>query len=151
MVTFSRQFLLISLLTIFLDQLSKYCILYFAPILSSSYLTIHLVTNTGAGFGIFQNSSFILGLVSLGVAIAIITFYHKLDPKELLFWAFLLGGTIGNMFDRLFRGFVIDFIDFSFWPAFNIADAAITIAVVGIILQNMVPGLFEKTNKKKKK
>ena len=49
-------------------------------------------------------------------------------------FALFLGGVIGNLIDRAFRGYVIDFISFKFWPAFNIADACISIAVIGLII-----------------
>ena len=51
----------------------------------------------------------------------------------------LLGGTIGNLIDRIFLGHVIDFIDFGFWPAFNIADSAISIAIILILYQELKP------------
>ena len=51
-----------------------------------------------------------------------------------LLWGVFLGGVIGNLVDRLMRGVVIDFIDLGFWPAFNIADAAITVSTIGLII-----------------
>ena len=45
-----------------------------------------------------------------------------------------LGGVVGNMFDRLIRGRVVDFIDFTYWPAFNVADAALTVSAIGLVI-----------------
>jgi len=128
-------FILLTLSIVFFDQLFKFLIYQFQPQWNLSILKIHFIQNTGAGFGILQNQSFWLGLISLVVAIVIIISYTKI-PKERvpqLLFALFLGGVLGNMIDRLFRKFVIDFVDFSFWPAFNLADSCVTIAVIGLI------------------
>jgi signal peptidase II len=67
--------------------------------------------------------------MSLIVIIAIL-----LTKKDLISLGFLLGGTIGNLIDRLLYGYVIDFIDFKIWPSFNIADTFNTIAVFLLII-----------------
>ena len=97
------------------------------------------VHNTGAAFGLFQGQSFLLTIVaSVGVAALLLYalfFHHKfpfLDNRlGKLALGLMLGGTVGNLIDRIHLGYVTDFIDFNFWPAFNIADPAI---VVGVIL-----------------
>ena len=125
-----------TLVVLILDQLSKYVVSVTAPNLNWFVVTIHLIQNTGAGFGIFQNQTLWLGLLSLIVALGVILNYRKIPVEKvpLLLWGLFLGGVIGNMLDRLFRGYVIDFIDLGFWPAFNVADAAITIAVLGLLV-----------------
>ncbi|MBI2665171.1 signal peptidase II [Candidatus Woesearchaeota archaeon] len=67
-------------------------------------------------------------------------FYYLKSPPELqqekkiyLLYAVLLGGIIGNLIDRLVYGYVIDFLHFSFWPAFNIADTSISLSIIGLI------------------
>jgi signal peptidase II len=133
---FQLWFAGITLLVVVLDQLSKYLILYFNPSWNLGLLSIHLIKNTGAGFGILQNQSFWLGIVSLAAALMILFEYQKVDKKywsQVLF-GILLGGILGNMFDRFFRGFVVDFIDLGWWPAFNIADAGITLSIIGLII-----------------
>lgn len=121
---------------ILIDQLTKYLVLKFQPAFSSKYLAIHLVKNTGAGFGIFKDQAFVLAIVSLAVAITIIYLYPSFPKTNLVQFsaALFLGGTIGNMIDRITKEYVIDFIDFSFWPAFNMADAAITMGAIGLII-----------------
>ena len=97
------------------------------------------VHNTGAAFGLFQGQSFLLTIIALvGVAALLLYaffFHHKfpfLDNRlGKLALGLVLGGTVGNLIDRIYLGYVTDFIDFNFWPAFNIADSAI---VVGIII-----------------
>lgn len=124
------------LLVVILDQLSKYLIARFNPHYNLKILTLHLVQNTGAGFGILPGQTFWLGLVSALVA-GIILFYYQKIPKHKfpqIFFALFLGGILGNLIDRLFRGVVVDFIDFSFWPAFNLADSFITISVLALII-----------------
>jgi len=90
-----------------------------------------VVTNTGAAFGILQGSTLFLIIVSC-VAVLAITAYLRYYPFAL---ALILGGTIGNLIDRVFLGHVIDFIDVGFWPVFNIADSANTVGVILLVWQ----------------
>ena len=120
---------------ILLDQFFKYLVLKFQPAIDWNFLAIHLVKNTGAGFGILQNHTFALTLISFLVVLVIIYLYPSI-PKQTfpqLMVSLFLAGTISNLIDRAARKFVVDFIDFSFWPAFNIADVAITIGAIGLV------------------
>ena len=98
-------------------------------------LSLQLVHNTGAAFSVLQNSTALLGLLSLGVGIALIFWiWHErvLPVWQSLAAAALLGGTLGNGLDRWRLGYVVDFlalepIDF---PIFNGADVAINLAVL---------------------
>lgn len=128
-------FSIITTVVIILDQLTKYLIQLLKPNLNLKIFTITFIKNTGAGFGMLQGQNFLLTIVSLIVALAVIFFYKKIPPEKFLqtMFALFLGGVIGNLIDRLFRGYVIDFIDFGFWPAFNIADACLSVAVVGLV------------------
>ncbi|MBI4980389.1 signal peptidase II [Candidatus Woesearchaeota archaeon] len=130
------MFGVIVLLTIGLDQLLKYIILISNPSLNFNILTIHLVQNTGAGFGVLKNQTLLLGIISLCVVLAVLFNYKKIQKEYLpqVWWGIFLGGVVGNLIDRFFRGMVIDFIDFSFWPAFNAADAVITVSVIGLVI-----------------
>lgn len=128
--------MLSALVTLVFDQVLKYVVALFSPNLSFLFLSLHLVQNTGAGFGLFKDHTPWLAIISLIVALAVIYYYPKL-PKEKLpqfLWGLFLGGVLGNLVDRILRGYVVDFIDVGFWPAFNLADAAITVAVIGLIL-----------------
>lgn len=132
MVLFSS----VSLLVLIIDQLTKYVVSILQPQLNLKILLIHYVQNTGAGFGILRDQANILTFISLAVALAMI-FMYKHIPKERVpqvLFAVFLGGVVGNLLDRLFRGYVVDFIDLNFWPTFNVADAAISLAAVGLVV-----------------
>jgi len=122
----------IAVVVIVADQLSKFFIDYVQP--QSSF--IHLVQNTGAGFGILKGQTLWLALISFIVAVVVIINYKKLPPALFpqVLWGLFLGGVIGNLIDRALRGYVIDFIDMQIWPTFNVADAAITASVIGLVV-----------------
>ncbi len=129
-------FVTITLIVVLLDQLTKFLIYKFKPNWDLLILKIQFIQNTGAGFGILKGQTFWLGIISLIVALGIIFSYNRI-PKEKwiqVLFATFLGGVIGNLIDRFFRKFVIDFINFGFWPAFNIADACISVSVVGLVI-----------------
>ena len=96
------------------------------------------VTNTGSAFGLFKSLNWFFMLFSIAVIIGI--FYYlrrKINEKEKflqLAIGLLLGGTIGNMTDRILYGAVTDFLDFRIWPVFNVADSAVTVSVIILII-----------------
>ena len=139
-------FFIITLLIVAIDQYTKYLIESTKPMFNIGFIKIQYSTNTGAGFGILQNNSFLLGIISTVAAIAILYYYPKVKQTKLtaILFALLVAGTIGNGIDRLTKRYVVDFIATSFWPSFNIADAAITIAVIGIIIIMLQEELQEK-------
>ena len=130
------MFLAVSLLTVLLDQSSKYAVDKIRPEWNLGFLSIHFVHNTGAGFGILKGQMGLLAFISALVALAVIFFYHKIPQEKIpqILFGLFLGGVVGNLIDRTFRGYVIDFFDLSFWPVFNIADMAISISVIGLVL-----------------
>lgn len=110
--------------------------------------------NRGAAWGMLEGQMWLFSIVTIGVICAIIYFYHKEAKGKPLFQVglmLLLGGAIGNFIDRLFRGEVVDFVDVLIpimnydFPIFNIADAALTIAVVVLMI-----GLIAEDKKEKK-
>lgn len=125
-ITKKKKFLLffgISLLVVIADQATK-------------FLIPGAVQNTGAAFGLFQDSSMFLIGFAIAVIVVILCFYKQIPKKYsiLTYVSLIFGGTIGNLIDRIAFGFVRDFIDLRVWPAFNIADAAVTIGVIGLIV-----------------
>jgi signal peptidase II len=93
-----------------------------------------LVHNRGAAFGIFKNQTVLFVVTSL---VAIIIIGYKLKTRRtgrldifVVSLVLILAGALGNLIDRLFLGYVVDFLDFRIWPVFNIADSAITIGAV---------------------
>jgi len=135
-------FLLTALLIVVADQLSKVWIRSNLAIGQSlpetGFFRLTHVNNTGAAFGLFQGQSFALTIVaSVGIAVilAYSLFIYRRFPyldnmlgKSVL--GLVLGGTVGNLVDRVRFGYVTDFIDFGLWPAFNIADSAVTVGVI---------------------
>jgi signal peptidase II len=133
---------LIAFLILAADQFTKSWIRSFPEgqtVLRIGFFQIAHIQNTGAAFGIFQGLSGVLAIFSmLGVALILLyafflsrrfpAYDNRLNRVAL---GLILGGTAGNLIDRFRFGYVIDFIDFHYWPAFNIADPAI---VVGTIL-----------------
>ncbi|MBW2975371.1 signal peptidase II [Candidatus Woesearchaeota archaeon] len=131
----------ISTLIVISDQITKYLIssrikLHDSIPLIKDILHLTHIQNTGAGFGMLKGWNIILILISM-IIIGVILFYFKRIEKEKQIHipiALVLGGAIGNLTDRILLGHVIDFIDFRVWPAFNIADSAITIGALWLML-----------------
>lgn len=130
-----------ALLIIIIDQLTKFFVSKNMPINSSipfikNILHITYIQNRGAGFGLFQGQQLILIWISVIVIGIIFYYYDKIpaDKSVQLAVGLILGGTIGNLMDRIRLSYVIDFIDFRIWPAFNIADSCITIGVILLII-----------------
>ncbi len=135
-------FFLTALLVVVADQFSKIGIrsnLAMGESLPETGLfRLTHVYNTGAAFGLFQGQSFPLTVVAIfGIVVILLftlLFYHRfplLDSrlgKPAL--GLILGGTVGNLIDRLRFGGVTDFIDVGVWPAFNIADSAIVVGTI---------------------
>ncbi|MHB8423381.1 MAG: signal peptidase II [Leptospirales bacterium] len=141
-----RFYMLIAGGVFILDQLTKYAIqriLFEGESLTviPHFFNIVSIRNTGIVFGLFQdpNGWIHRGIfIVLTIAAAILILYYSRRKKEVgggEFYplALILGGAIGNLSDRILKGKVVDFLDFSFlghhWPAFNVADSAIVIGV----------------------
>jgi len=132
-------FWLIAIVTIVLDQLTKWVVTSTMEVGRSipvfPFFSLTHIRNTGAGFGILQGQNTIFILVALIAIVAIVLMMKKILEKHhtTVFATLILGGAAGNLIDRLVYGSVTDFLNFSFWPAFNLADAALTIGVLGLI------------------
>ena len=88
--------------------------------------------NSGAAFGLAQSGGtlFLLASVLVSAGIVIYVFRNQMTAAACVFAGLILGGTAGNGYDRLFHGWVTDFIALHWWPVFNVADSAITVGVV---------------------
>lgn len=140
-----RKFLWLAVIIVALDQLTKFIA---ADYLASHgemqlapFLSFVLVHNTGAAFGILSNAggwqNIFFIVVALTACVVILWMSWRLGPQELVLalgLMLILGGALGNLLDRLIHGYVIDFIDVYYrqwhWPAFNIADSAITMGAI---------------------
>ena len=134
-------FLTLSIFIILIDQFSKYFIFYnYKKVININFLLFRLdfVKNYGAAFNIFSGNRIFLSCISIIFTILLtylILRRNNLNLLDLLSYSFILGGTVGNGIDRIFKGFVIDFINLNFinFPVFNIADISINIGLVFII------------------
>jgi signal peptidase II len=128
---------------VFLDQSAKYLIQAYLPldqeiILIPKLLSLTHLTNTGASFGILRGMNSFLIVLGLGVVVFLFyQIYQKEQTEPLWPFALIIGGAISNVLDRVMHGFVIDFIQIPFWPSFNIADSAITIGVITLIIYSL--------------
>ena len=139
-----EKILAFSICIVFLDQITKFLVLNTlgyerSKNIFSNLLNLNLVRNKGAAFSLFSNSTNILTITSILATLVLITIILKSPPKS--FWnsiglAYLLGGTVGNGIDRLFKGYVLDFIEIVpiNFPIFNIADISINIAIICFII-----------------
>ncbi|MBN2471354.1 MAG: signal peptidase II [Anaerolineae bacterium] len=136
--------LAIAAAVILLDQLTKALVVanlglheQFAPVEAlRPYFTFTYVRNTGAAFGLFPSGGMIFIVVALVVTVMIVYFYRTIPDQTPLMRAALglqLGGAWGNLIDRLRLGYVVDFLDFKFWPVFNVADSAIVVGVLVLL------------------
>ncbi len=139
------KFLLLLTLPLYaLDQATKWLALHYVTpeeprIIVPEFFALVFVTNTGAAFGSFKNNNLffvILSCVALIVVVTMLLRQHPRDGWRDVSLALLLAGVLGNLTDRLLHGHVIDFLLFDLhvpfahpWPAFNVADACICIAV----------------------
>ena len=128
-------FLFLSIFIILVDQITKYLMSYNHKILlNKDFLLFKLdfIKNYGAAFNIFSGSRIFLSLISIIFSIMLIYLIlrkNTLNSFNLYSYSFILGGTVGNGIDRIFKGFVVDFINLNFinFPVFNIADISINI------------------------
>ena len=134
-------FILLSILIILSDQLTKYIInLNHTSLINNDliFFSIDYVKNYGAAFNIFSGSRIFLSTVSTIITLYLIYFIlckKNISNLDLLSYSFILAGTVGNGLDRIIKGYVIDFINLNFinFPVFNIADISINIGFIFII------------------
>lgn len=141
----------VALVVVLLDQVSK---ITMSRLLSygqsetiNSVLNLVMVYNQGAAFSFLANSGgwqrWFFSALALAVSIFIVWMLNRNANQRMFCWSLslILGGAVGNLIDRLAYGHVIDFLDFHIrgwhWPAFNIADSAITIGAVLFVLDEL--------------
>ena len=143
------RWLWLSLLVIIFDQITKFFALHYLtfdqPIFITPFFNLTLAKNPGAAFSFLAQmggwQGWLFGFIAILVSIVIIYWLYKLSSGKI--WlpvalALILGGALGNLCDRLAHGYVVDFLDFYIgnwhWPAFNLADSAISIGAVMLII-----------------
>ena len=143
---FNLTLFFLFLTLVILDQITKALVINFFNLYDSVALlpmiNLTFVVNYGFAFGLLNNPSLNQILVSLVILAIIIYFLYLLiktqDKIFQLTLTLILAGALGNFVDRIFRGFVIDFIDIYIgkyhWPAFNIADSCITLGFIVLMI-----------------
>ena len=147
-----KRWFALSLIIILLDQLSKYIAVDIIPLYESievlPFFNWTLLYNEGAAFsflsdqGGWQRWFFIILSTIVTTVLAIWLFRLKDDEQSIaLSLSLIIGGAIGNLIDRVLLGHVVDFIHLHYqeyyWPAFNVADSAITVGVVIMIIDSL--------------
>ena len=147
--------IILTLIILLIDQITKVLIIKYlynsSTVLIPNILNLTYVENTGAAFGIGSNSTIMFVIVNI-IIIGLITYFiyakkEDISNSMLLSLHLVLAGGIGNLIDRILRGFVVDYIDinpiFKF-PVFNIADVCITIGCIIIIIHLIVNAIKER-------
>jgi signal peptidase II len=142
--------LLVIILVFILDRLTKEIIINYETnnqiIFINDYLNFNLIWNTGIGFGLFsQNANIYYHFITFlifSVIIFLVYLIAKADFSEKILFSLILGGAIGNLYDRLIYFAVPDFIDFHIrdfhWFTFNIADIFITLGIILIVINDLI-------------
>ena len=145
--------LIISILIIAADQITKYLVVSGMSIGDTAFslglFDITYVKNEGAAFSMLSGRMSLLSIISIVFCIAVVIYWIKKKPTHPLLCTSLMmifSGAFANAIDRIFRGFVVDFINATFisFPVFNIADIAITVGAGLLILYEI---LFDKEDK----
>jgi len=144
----------LALLLVVLDQLSKYWVSanfdYGSARAVTGFFNLVLTHNKGAAFSFLASAAgwqrgffIVIALIAI-VVISVLLARRVGDKLFCLALALILGGAIGNVLDRIVLGHVVDFLDFHFagwhWPAFNLADSAITVGAVLLVADSFRPG-----------
>lgn len=135
-------YILIIIIGVFLDRVSKvYAVNNFIenPI-QGNFLNFTYLENRGAAFGILQDSRLFFIILTIAIVVGLIYYFvknYKTNPKILnIALALIISGALGNFYDRLFQGYVVDFLEFAFvrFPVFNVADILVTVGSFLIII-----------------
>ena len=145
--------IILSLIFFFIDSLSKHLNINKKPLgisneVINNFFYITHINNEGAAFSILNGKTIFLIVISIIVIIILLNYIRKNNIKDklsIISISLVIGGSLGNLFDRITKGYVVDFLDFHIFgynfPVFNIADTFIT---VGVFL------LFISLNRKEK-
>jgi signal peptidase II len=150
-----NKYYLITLLILIADHVTKWLVRTHLGAdgmieMIPGYLRLRYAENSGVAFGYFDTvhsawKPYILGALAILAVVIIFIYGSRTSPKRVLLQAALaitMGGILGNLFDRIIRGYVVDFIEFHihesfYWPTFNIADSAITIGITLLLIDTV--------------
>lgn len=137
-----KKLLSLSIICLIIDQLFKYIVvsnikLHHGIIVIPNFFSLFHVRNTGAAWSILEGNRLLLIILSIFALVAIYIFFirnKELDNLEIVCYGVLIGGILGNLCDRIIRGYVIDYLKFDIFnyhfPVFNFADICIVVSVI---------------------
>lgn len=139
------QSFVIALIILVLDQTTKYLVKShispFEIIRILPFFNIVYVENTGSAFGMFRSLGNVFFIAVAALAMVFVSILIIQDKDNRLNLSLILGGAAGNLTDRLIYGYVIDFLDVYVsryhWPAFNVADSALTIGILLLMIKTV--------------
>ena len=146
---------------VFVDQLTKWLAIIFlkgneSAVVINNVLKFTYIENTGAAFGMLSEHRWVFLLISTLAIIGITVYMIKWRPQSKLLYvavSFIIGGGIGNMIDRVYLGYVVDFIDFYAFPnlwkyIFNVADSFVCVGA-GMVMLYLILSMINDTKKEK--
>lgn len=153
----------LAILVIAADQVSKWWITaslsYGDPWVFTSFFNFTLLHNYGAAFSFLSDAGgwqkWFFSTIAVAISVGIVVWMSRLNPSrrlELIALSLVLGGAVGNLYDRLTLGYVVDFIvvhyQDNYWPAFNIADSAICVGAVLLVVDSLTADRHSKSEAK---
>ena len=137
-----KKMYIISLLVVIIDRITKILVEKFLDgkvlVIIKKFFYLTCVRNDGAAFSIFENKVLFLAILGI-IALLALIYYITKHNKNNIGYFFLVGGILGNLIDRIFLGYVVDFIGIEFfgnqYPIFNIADIFIVIGAIFVIFE----------------
>ena len=148
------RIILITLITLVIDQTSKYLILlnmkeYESIPIINNFFKVTFMKNTGAAFSFLEGNVPLIIIVTSIIIIFILRYIKITNPKrqEKIFYSLIIGGAFGNLIDRIVHGYVIDFLDFNLfgynYPVFNVADISIVVGIFSLIILSIIESRSE--------
>ena len=151
-----KKIFLLAIIGIFLDQVTKLLVTGFLNLnqvinVIDGFFSITYVRNTGAAWGMFSNNTLFISIISILFLFILIKYIKELPKIDFLYvvaFGLIIGGIIGNLIDRLLRGYVVDFFRFIIldynYPVFNVADMLIVIGSIILIISFVRDDIIEK-------
>lgn len=141
--------LFISIILVFIDQIIKYLVVLNMSLAESisiipNFFNLTYVNNTGAAFSLFEGKQIFLILITVISLIGIFYYLKKqtLNKYDILIYSLIISGILANLIDRVFRGYVIDYFDFTIinyhFPVFNFADIFIVVGCIILIIKSII-------------
>lgn len=157
-----KKIILISILTLIIDILTKQLVLNFmlehqSLTVIKDFFSITFAKNTGVAFSLLEGKVPLIIIITSIIIIFILKYIKTTNPNkyEIICYGLIIGGSLGNLIDRLIYGYVIDFLDFNLFgyafPIFNLADTAIVIGIFMLIILSFIESRKQnETNSKRK-